>query len=418
LQKPKLFETKQSFVWTLGILLLLFFLRLGWEYHHYREFVSKPFYFTRADVVSAYTKQKKNHRYQVLKLHSEEGLDFYTTTHRKKDLSRYRLRVQIFPDERIPFWDYLGTFYIKSRIKTLQKYPTVPKEKLEESVAAQHSEPMLQAFYNAIFFATPLPKALREQIAKLGISHLVALSGFHLGILWGLVYGLFYLIYRFFQQRFFPYRHALADVGAVTLLMLGLYLWFVEFPPSLLRSYAMVVSGWIVLLMGIELLSFSFLAVILLLLLVLFPSLSVSLAFWLSVSGVFYIFLLLHYGRHLKGWIVSFFLIPFGIFLLMLPVVHSIFPLTSRYQLFSPFLSLLFIPFYPFVMLLHLLGAGGVLDGVLWWLFSLPQKSSESLLPLWAGILYLGVSVGAVWYRGFFYLLLGSAASYGIYLFI
>jgi competence protein ComEC len=418
MEKPKLFETQKHFILTMTVLFMLFLLHLGWEYRNYTEFIAKPFFFTHADVLLAYTKQKRNRSYQVLKLHSDEGLDFYTTTHNKRDFSHHDVRVQIFPDERISFWDYLGTFYVKSRIKDVQRQPVTLKERLLENVSVQHSEPELQAFYHAIFFATPLPKALREQIGQLGISHLVALSGFHLGILWGLVYGLAYLIYRPFQQRFFPYRHALADVGTVTVLVLGFYLWFVDFPPSLVRSYAMVVAGWVVLLLGIELLSFGFLATILLSLLVLFPSLSVSLAFWLSVSGVFYIFLLLHHGRYLNKWVISFLLIPFGIFLLMLPVVHGVFPVTSSYQLLSPFLSLLFIPFYPFVMLSHLLGVGGVLDEGLKWLFALPQKSSEALLPLWAVVLYTGASVGAVWSRTLFYLLLGSAAGYGIYLFI
>ncbi len=402
----------------MGILLFLFSLRVGWEYRNYTEFVSKPFYFTHADVVLAYTKRKGKRSYQVVKLHSDKGLDFYTTTHKKEDLSGTHVRVQIFPDERISLWDYLGTFYVKSRLKEVQRQPATLKESLLKSVAVQHSEPALQAFYQAIFFATPLPKTLREQIAKLGISHLVALSGFHLGILWGLVYGMLYLIYRPFQQKFFPYRHALADVGTVTVFILGIYLWFVDFPPSLVRSYAMVVVGWMVLLLGIELLSFGFLATVALFLLVLFPSLSVSLAFWLSIAGVFYIFLLLHYGRYLNKWVISFLLIPFGIFLLMLPVVHTVFPLTNTFQLLSPFLSLLFIPFYPVVILLHLLGAGGVLDGGLQWLFALPQKSSEVLLPLWVLVLYLGISAGAVWSRTLFYLLVGSAAGYGLYLFI
>ena len=46
------------------------------------------------------------------------------------------------------------------------------------------------------FFATPLAKEVREKISLFGVSHLVALSGFHLGILWALVYGGLLLLYR------------------------------------------------------------------------------------------------------------------------------------------------------------------------------------------------------------------------------
>jgi len=224
--------------------------------------------------------------------------------------------------------------------------------------------------------------------------------------------------YRYFQQRSFPYRHALLDVGLMTMVILGLYLWFVDFPPSLLRSYAMVFAGWIVLLLGIELLSFMFLSTIVLTLLVLFPSLLFSLGFWLSVFGVFYIFLLLQYTKSFSTWMITLLFIPVGIFILMLPFVHSIFGVTSLYQLLSPLLSLLFIVFYPLVMLLHLLNLGGMFDGLLTWLFSLPDVSVEHILPVWLAAGYVVLSLAAIGSRRFFYTLFGSALAYAGYLFI
>ncbi|MCW8820686.1 MAG: ComEC/Rec2 family competence protein, partial [Sulfurovum sp.] len=266
-------------------------------------------------------------------------------------------------------------------------------------------------------FATPLEKDLRKKISMLGVSHLVALSGFHLGILWGLVYGLLLLFYRPLQQYLFPYRHALFDVGLVAIVFLGAYLWFVDFPPSLVRSYAMVLVGWAVLLLGMELLSFTFLTTILLTLVALFPSLLVSLSFGLSVAGVFYIFLLLHYSKGVQTWIISLIFIPLGIFVLMLPVVHTIFGVTSDYQLLSPLLSLLFIPFYPLVMALHSLGFGSMFDTVLLGLFNMPQESTESFFPIWAMPGYIGLSIGAIWSKKLFWLVLGIALFYAIYIF-
>lgn len=197
-----------------------------------------------------------------MKLRSDDGFVFYTTSHKKEDFLHKRLRIQIFPTSDISFQDYLGTFYVKSRIRKIEKLPYTFKDKLLDLVSKQHESSAMQSFYKAIFFATPIDKALREKIALLGVSHLVALSGFHLGILWGLVYGLFMLIYKPFQQRFFPYRHALLDMGVLTMGVLGAYLYFVGFPPSLLRSYAMAFAGWMFILMGIELISFTFLATI------------------------------------------------------------------------------------------------------------------------------------------------------------
>jgi len=417
LSKPKLFPESKSFVIVMALLLAVVFVRLFIQYQSYQTFIQKPFYYTYATVLAAYEKTKKGKSYTVLKLQSDEGLNFYTTSHQKEDFGSKRLRLQLFPNKSISFQDYLGTFYVKSKIKEQTPLPRTFKDTLLEKVASQHSDTVMQSFYNAIFFATPLDKDLREKVSLLGVSHLVALSGFHLGILWGLVYGLLFFMYRPLQQKFFPYRHALFDVGLVAMISLGVYVWFVDFPPSLVRSYAMVFVGWIVLLLGMELLSFIFLTTVIGVLVALFPSLLVSLAFWLSVSGVFYIFLLLQYGKNANNWIISAVYIPLGIFLLMLPVVHAVFGVTSVYQLLSPLLSVLFVPFYPLVMVLHLLGFGGILDDALVWLFSLPQQSEEKFLPLWALVAYIVLSLGAIWSRTLFFGLLMVSFLYGVYLF-
>ncbi len=418
LEKPKLFPEKKTFVWVMIILVAVILIRLFIEYQSYQNFISKPFYYTHAKVLTSYEKSKRGKRYQVLKLRSDEGFTFYTSSYKKDDFNHKKLRLQIFPNKGISFKDYLGTFYVKSRIKNQEALPLTFKDALLQKVASQHQETSLQSFYNAIFFATPLQKELRQKISMLGVSHLVALSGFHLGILWGLVYGILLLLYKPLQQRFFPYRHALFDVGLVAMILLGVYLWFVDFPPSLVRSYAMVLVGWMVLLLGMELLSFTFLTTILTILVALFPSLLVSLSFWLSIAGVFYIFLLLQYTKEFNKWVITLLFIPFGIFILMVPVVHSIFGVTSGYQLLSPLLSLLFVPFYPLVMVLHIVGFGGVFDGALLWLFELPKESVDRLLPLWAMLGYVGLSLGAIWSRKLFFVAIGLAVGYGIYLFI
>jgi len=81
MEKPKLFETDRSFIWTVGILLLLLVLRIFFEYQSYQNFTSKPFYYTHANVLNAYEKTKEGKRYQVLKLRSDDGFTFYTTSH-------------------------------------------------------------------------------------------------------------------------------------------------------------------------------------------------------------------------------------------------------------------------------------------------------------------------------------------------
>lgn len=128
----------------------------------------------------------------------------HTTGHYKESFHHTRLRLQLFPNQSIRFSDYLGVFYVKSRMK--------------------HKDSALQSFYNGIFFDTTIDRSIRDKINMLGVSHVVSLSGFHLSILWGVVYGLSMVLYVSLQQRYFPYRHALFDVGMVAILFLGLCL--------------------------------------------------------------------------------------------------------------------------------------------------------------------------------------------------
>ncbi|MFT7880787.1 MAG: ComEC/Rec2 family competence protein [Sulfurimonas sp.] len=418
LEKPRVFNDTKSFVWVLLGLSSIIILRLALSYQEYRSFIQKPFYYTYAEVISEKVKTSHEKSYRVLKLHSDNGLQFITTSYTKNSYANRRLRLQIFPDERISFRGYLGTFFVKSRIKEVLSKEKSLKERLLEKVNAQHPSEHLASFYHAIFFAEPLPAKLRDQIGKLGVSHLVALSGFHLGILWGIVYGFLSLLYRPLQQRYFPYRFVLIDVGVVTLSVLALYLWFVGAPPSLVRSYAMLLVGWGVLLLGMELLSFRFLWIVVGIVLLLIPSLVVSLGFWFSVAGVFSIFLLLKYTKNSSRYMLSLAVIPLGVFLLMLPIVHTVFPVTTPYQLLSPLLSLLFVPFYPLVIVLHLVGYGGVLDEVLFQLFQFPSDTEVYLLSTEMMVAYILLAFLSIKYRYAFLLLVSAALTYAGYLFL
>ncbi len=423
LEKPPLFESRKEFGIVMALLLGILFVRLLFLYFEYREFVSKPFYYTQATVLLQYSKKSKGRTYNVLKLQCDNGKKIYTIAHLFHDLTGKIVRVKMFPDAQVSFVDYLGTFYIKTILKVSGDAPVTEKSKLLNTIALQHKSPDMIAFYQAIFLATPVSKTLREAISGLGVSHLVALSGFHLTILWGLIYGILSLLYKPIQQRWFPYRFMLLDLGVLTLGILGFYLWFVDFPPSLLRSYAMLSIAWMMLLLGMELISFEFLGFVAILLLAFFPELSVSLGFWFSVSGVYYIYLVLHWSEKSETWMhnkwaISLLSIPVGIYLLMLPVVHSVFGMTSGWQLLSPLLSLLFIVFYPLVIGLHIVGIGGLLDSGLLQLFALPSGYQEHLLPLWALIVYGLFSLGSMWSSVIFKLTLGISTLYLVYLFV
>jgi len=409
LEKLPLFSGKREGVAVFLAALLLLGVHLGWHYRKYLVFVDRPFYYTWGEIIRIFPKSPSQKRgYRLLKIRTDDGWKFYTGTYRDIDGEKRRVRLQIFPSSRISFIDYLRTPYIPSRIKKTVKAKESLHTELADAVARQHTDPEAAAFFKSIYLADPLPPGLREKISSLGGSHLVALSGFHLGILWGVLFLLMRPLYRRIQSWKFPWRYDLIDLGSVTLALLGTYLWLTGFPPSLLRSYAMLLTGWAALLLGIELLSFPFLAVVTAGLLVLHPPLLFSLGFWLSVGGVFYIYLLLEILKDFRGWTVKLLLLPFGIHLLMLPVAHAFFPTLSPWQWLSPVLSVLFTLFYPFSFLLHLLGLGGILDGILTALWNLPGESLHKTLPFWTLPPYLLLSLLAVRSR---------MALYGVFLF-
>ncbi len=418
IDKPKLFLTLKEFWFFMLFLSILISIRLFVTYIDYQEFKDKPFYYTETKVLNAYEKDRDKKHFTVLKLYSQKlDLKFFTITSIPSKEIHQRLRVKLFPNSKMKFHEYLGTSFISSKINRIFPKDSNLKSNIIDYISTQHSNSMLSNFYNAIFLAEPLERELRSQVSKLGVSHLIALSGFHLGILSTILFFLLRPIYRLFQQHYFPYRFDLIDIGFSVLVILLLYLIFVDSPASLIRSYVMLLTTWILLILGVELLTLSFLVTITFIIITISPHLLLSLSFWLSVIGVFYIFLLLNYFSHVNKYIMTT-IISFGIFILMLPVVHIIFPITTPLQLISPILSLLFTLFYPLSMILHLFGFGDILDPILLKLFTLDTFTVDRLIDPYIGFAYLSLSLVAFYDRRLFYLLLLVSFGFFIWFFI
>lgn len=414
IERPKVFLSLKAFYLSSAFLLLLLMFRILGLYGDYRALASKPFFYTSVEILQAYQKGD----YTILKVYSPIlNLTFFTRNSNKKIDDKNNLRLKIYPKFRKGFLDYLGTPFIHSSVNKIFLKTPSKKDALLRKIASEHDSQRITTFYQAIFFATPLDASLRNQVSCLGISHLIALSGFHLAILSTLLFYLLRPLYRIFQKRYFPYRFDLYDVGFIVLLILAWYVWFVDAPASLLRSYSMMLVGWVLLVLGMDLLSFSFLSMVILLLLIIFPKFILSLAFWFSVMGVFYIFLLLKYFSMLNKYLMTL-VISFTIFILMTPIVHLFFPLISPLQLISPFLSLLFSFFYPITIFLHSLGFGDFFDEMLLRLFSLKSESHELLLSWEYGVGYLFFSLSSILSKWIFFALLLWAFLFSVGMFM
>lgn len=414
MERLDLFRSKREIALFTGVMLLLFALHLFWRYQSFERFSAHKFYHTDATVLNHYQKSKPSgKRYQVLKLKSADGAVFYTTNYGDlKDLKGWRVRLGVIT-EGIGFRDYLHTFYAPTYdIRIFEKESGV-KAWLRRKIEAQHADSALRELFVALFLGEPISKALRADVSKLGISHLIAISGFHLGVLFGIFYFLLRYPYHWLQDRYFPYRNMRLDLTMVILAILAGYLWMLGFIPSLLRSFVMLVYGFLLFHRHFKILSFEVLFVTVLTILALFPEFLFSIGFWFSVSGVFYIYLFLHHYSHLRAWQMVV-LLNIWVYLMMIPVVHTFFGTFSFLQLASPLLSVLFGLFYPLEMALHLVGQGDLLDPLIAKLLHAKAEIYQFTTPRWYLILFLILSLSAIRYRPLLFLLL--SASVGVYL--
>ncbi len=314
LEKVSLFSSKKDVFLFFVFILTLFIFSLSYEYYKYRQFTKFDSQLVQATVLKEYektklTKKGKIKHYTVLKLKSDDGLSFYTIAPKKfKKLKNKHLQLEIWAGS-ISFKEYLKGFFAFSKILKIDEEPTL-KNKIASHIDTQHDNNEVSRLYKALFLALPLNTSIQKQFSNLGISHLIAISGFHLGVLAALLFFIVKYPYKILQNRYFPYRSYKRDSFVIITLFLLAYLLFLGSPPSLLRAFVMLIVGFILYDRGIQIISMQTLLITVLLLLALFPKLIFSIGFWLSVSGVFYIFLFLIHFKNMSK-VTQFILLPF-----------------------------------------------------------------------------------------------------------
>ena len=408
MEKLPLFANWRGWAGFVLLCALLFGLNLFLKHQHFLALSADRFTHTQATVTNQTLKHNQSGTpYWVLRLHSPTHGTFYTTTYERLRPILYREVTLTLITDQLTFRDYLRGFYAPSfRISLLPDQRPGTYERILTHITDQHPDPWGGQLFGALSLASPIDRQLREEINRFGIAHLVALSGFHLGILTLLIAGVLNPPYRLLHRRFFPWRNRFFDLGAITFALLLSYLLFTQTPPSLLRAFGMFAFGLFLLSRHIRLLSFVNLLAVVLSLIALFPGLLFSIGFGLSVAGVFYIFLYLRDFDQSIGW-KNALLVGLYVFVAMLPIVHFWFPLTSFTQWLSPVLSLLFVPFYPAALVLHLIGLGQWAAWVVMGLFEWRLPVWEVSTPLWFLALYLLASLLAAWQAKWHKVLLG-----------
>ncbi|MGN8390260.1 ComEC/Rec2 family competence protein [Helicobacter pylori] len=380
-----LLSTPKEYLWCGVVLSLLLAINLYLEYlNHQKLDFSKPTSLN-AQILLQYPKTKDQKTYFVLKLQSK-GMIFYTTIKEPLKNLQYR-HAQFFGKiKSCSFLESLKSCFFQTYSFSLTRKQDF-KSHARHFIDSAHSNALVGNLYRALFIGDSLNKDLRDRANALGINHLLAISGFHLGILSMSVYFLFSLFYTPLQKRYFPYRNAFYDIGVLVWVFLLGYLLLLDFLPSFFRAFLMGLLGFLACFFGVRILSFKLLVLACCIAIALLPKLLFSVGFLLSVCGVWYIFLFL---KHTQIFFKdsSFFKRSFQaivssvlVFLNMLIVAHAFFPMFSPYQLFSIPLGLIFIVFFPLSLFLHAVGLGSLLDNILSMPLTIPTISVSS--PLW-----------------------------------
>lgn len=382
----------------------IFGLNLWANYRDYQSYAQDKPITLYAQVQLQYQKTKNHRTYFVLKLEDKKGHTFYTTSHLDlKPLEYKNLRIY-GKMAKCSFLEFLRSCYFHSFTLSLLPDESL-KTPLRSWVNSQHQDENSAILYRALFFADNINLAWRQFSNVTGIAHIIAISGFHLGVLSLMVFSLAFLFYRPLQKRYFPYRNIYYDLGVVVLVFMFLYLLLLDFQPSFFRAFLMAFFGFIFYYSGIKLFSFENLILATSIGAALFPSFLWNIGFILSVFGVFYIILfIIHMPKiPLLGYFLVF---DCAIFLLMGPVVHFYFPYFSPYQFISIPISMAFILFFPVVLGLHLIGLGGIFDSLYHWALSQKIDFIEFFTPLWLFISYTLASLLAIKIRALFFILI------------
>jgi len=418
LERVELLSSKRDLFYLLTLFILLFILSLSYEYYQYRKFTAFDSALLHAKVLKQYQKtkitpKKEKKSYQVLKVKSDKGISFYTIV--PKTAPNYKdkdILIEI-QTANISFLSYLKGFFAWSTIinaKTQENLQT----KISHLISQSHTDPKVNALYQALFLAKPLPFTLQQHFSNLGLSHLLAISGFHLGVLSAILFFLIKLPYRFLQQRYFPYRSAKRDSFFLVAFCLFGYTLFLDYPPSLLRAFIMLSVAFLLYERGIKIISMQTLFISLLLIVALFPRLLFSTGLFLSISGVFYIFLfLIYYQSKSKLW--QFILLPFWVYLMMMPYSLVLFGNFSLYHPLSILWTSLFTLFYPLSIFIHIIGYGDLFDGVLRALMEFNSQPIKLHLPILLLYTEILLSLYALFSKKALYLLLLFTLSVSVY---
>jgi len=395
----RLISSRNQFLFLFTALIFIFTLNIFYEYFKYKDFTKEELYLDKYQIINVYDKKD----FYILKLQNNK-FSFFTSINKEQKIDKLDYITIAVLSNNISFYEFLKGFYTKSIFYESIEQSSSFKKTIFKKINSSHENTKIQELFNALFLAIPISKENRQIYTDFGISHLIAISGFHLSILVFVIFIFLYYPYSYFHEKYFPYRNKKADVLLVSIVILLYYLYLTNLVASLLRAFIMFVLAFLYLRANIKLFSYQTLLLTLLLIISFFPKYLFSISLWFSIIGVFYIFLYIQYFKDLPK-LFSIILFNFWIFFVFNPIVHFFFPNTSYEQLLSPFLTIFFTVFYPLEGFLHLIGFGNLLDKYILLFLNYEMNVYEFSTSFWFFSIYVIFSLLSIFHKRSFILL-------------
>ena len=342
----KLYKLKKLQVVLL--LIFLFLISVSIEYTKFLDLKKEDIFEVDASILNIYPKDN----FDILKFKTA-NFEFFSKLRKDENLKRLDLIFCTIDTRNIDFISYLKGIYTNIIYFEKVENKIGFKEKIIQNIKNNHTNLQIIEFFNTLFLAIPVSQDLRDIFTNYGISHVVALSGFHLVVLSFVIYWILYFPYSYFHQRFFPYRNKKFDILLVSIAILFYYLVLTDVVPSLLRAFVLFCLGIFLLRSNIKIISYLTLLYTFLIVVALYPKYIFSIGFWFSTVAVFYIYLFMQYFKNINK-IVSMLFFNIWMFLIFNPIVHYFFPQTSIEQFYSIIITIFFTIFYPFEIVAHI----------------------------------------------------------------
>lgn len=401
LERVDLFDRKSGTLFFL-FLLLITSLSLSWEYFQFTKLKHFDDPLVHAEIIDQEVRLIGNKPKTSMKLRLENGSNVRCAmSPYLRDLRGREVLVEL-QVAKVTFLDYMKGFHTRGVI--YEVYPELSlKERWYRRIASMHEDQTMRELYGALFVATPMSQEFQALVGAMGLSHILSISGYHYGIISLIAYFLLRSPYRWFQNRYFPYRHGNRDLFFIVVGILFLYLWALEFIPPMVRAFGMIAVGYWLYDRGVKIISVQTLLIAVGILLAFFPKLFFSLGFWFSSFGVLSIFIFVRYYEHWKPWQI-FLALHIWCYLVLLPISLSIFGTFGWWHIGSIPLALAFNLYYPAVLALHLTPWGDLFDPYLLKLFHAGDLHTI-VIPMWMGIGSILLAFGAMRWKSAFWAL-------------